>query len=480
MIHPKYREHFASLGFTQASDFLSLTGTVISGHPDRQVSKVSIGNVDALLKVEHRVPWKQRWENAWQGFGFVSKSEREAKVLQRLESTSIHVPQWLACGEDEQGQAFLLLELIPNVLPLVRYLEQIRHRRCILSKLGQTVAQLHAQGFDHPDLYANHVLIQPETETLWLIDWQRSRHRSVVPWKLRCRDLSALSATLLDDLVSDRERLVFMKSYLEEANSLHLLQPCLQRITKLHNKLRQRRHIRSKLRLSSETHSPRLISIDGERLQITPAFQQRWPDWHGKTIVEMPFDSEVVHDQSRHQQADISPQRTRMNLLNRLHRYGVIVPQVLAISDVSQDDGWIESSLLTLPPSGTISVKEYIHSQVLSVRHRAKLLRSVGQTLAKIHQAGCFFETSLDALGVQHHEGTCQIVLSDIQELQLRRNREHAARWHNFKLLRDELRLSKTEQWRTLGAYLQVAQSDPMTKRQRKAHRLARLLRANT
>ena len=145
-----------------------------------------------------------------------------------------------------------------------------------------------------------------------------------------------------------------------------------------------------------------------------------------------------------------------------------------------QDDGWIESCLLTLPPSNAIPLAEYLQSQVISVRHRAKILRAVGQTLAKIHQAGCFFETTIAHLAVQLHDENGQIVLNSIQDIKLQRNREHAARWHNIKLLRDELRLSKTEQWRTLGAYLQVAQTDPMTKRQRKAHRLARLLRANS
>ena len=102
MIHPKYREQFASLGFTQASDFLSLTGTVISGHPDRQVSKVSIGNVDALLKIEHRVPWKQRWENALaKDLASSPNQSGRPKLLQQLEATSIHAPQWIVYGRDE-------------------------------------------------------------------------------------------------------------------------------------------------------------------------------------------------------------------------------------------------------------------------------------------------------------------------------------------------------------------------------------------
>src|SRR5262249_28265580 len=147
------------------------------------------------------------------GFGFVSKSCREVALLHSLQQAGIHCPDWIAVGADDQGRAFLLLRELTEAKDLRVFLQDhgqappIRRRR-FAGKLGEALAQLHNAGFDHPDLYSKHVLVNADDETISFLDWQRSRRRRRVAWRHRCRDLAALEATLPGDLASVRERLV--------------------------------------------------------------------------------------------------------------------------------------------------------------------------------------------------------------------------------------------------------------------------------
>src|SRR5437879_6531456 len=87
-VHSRYRRYFTHLGLADARAFLDLPGEVVSGHPNRHVVRIVLGRgrqrFVAFLKREHRVPWRDRLANAWAGFGWVSKSQREAQVLDQL------------------------------------------------------------------------------------------------------------------------------------------------------------------------------------------------------------------------------------------------------------------------------------------------------------------------------------------------------------------------------------------------------------
>src|SRR5439155_4940842 len=121
-INPRYRELLESAGLTTPEAFLALPSVILSGHPDRNVGRVRIGtgrnSVQAFLKREHRVPWKERLVNVWQGFGNVSKSEREAMTLRALKENGIPCSDWLAVGEDESGTAFLLVRELEEAVDL--------------------------------------------------------------------------------------------------------------------------------------------------------------------------------------------------------------------------------------------------------------------------------------------------------------------------------------------------------------------------
>src|SRR5262245_57018947 len=109
-INPRYRALLERQGLTRFEAFLSLPAVIISGHPDRNVARMTLetgpDSVGAFLKREHRVRWRDRLANAWAGFGLASKSRREAVVLRALEGTGVGCPEWVAVGEDGAGRAF--------------------------------------------------------------------------------------------------------------------------------------------------------------------------------------------------------------------------------------------------------------------------------------------------------------------------------------------------------------------------------------
>ena len=187
-MNPVYRSRLEQCGLLDAADFLDLPGEIISGHPDRHVMRVQFGDMRAYLKREHRVPWSDRLANWRAGYGLVSVSGREAATLELLQQKEIPVPEWLATGEDSRGRAFLLLKEAAGAIDLRQHAADLvrqprRERRLLARRFGQLVADIHNQGIEYPDLYAKHVLIEPQSGEITLLDWQRARQRRRLGWR---------------------------------------------------------------------------------------------------------------------------------------------------------------------------------------------------------------------------------------------------------------------------------------------------------
>src|SRR2546421_12630439 len=120
LINPAHADLLQRAGLRQARDFLGLREEIVSGHPDRQVSRVEIAGVTAYLKREHRIPWRERLRNLCAGFGLASKSWREAQMLRKLGSRFDGCPEWMAAAELPDGQAFILVREVHGGLPLTR------------------------------------------------------------------------------------------------------------------------------------------------------------------------------------------------------------------------------------------------------------------------------------------------------------------------------------------------------------------------
>jgi tRNA A-37 threonylcarbamoyl transferase component Bud32 len=267
-VNPRYQGFLEEQGLVHADEFLALSGHVVRSHADRQVVRVRLGNgaaaFTAFLKREDRVAWKDRLANACSGFGFVSKSYREAGLLRSLQRAGVGCPEMVAAGEDADGHAFVLVRELDGARDLVSLLQERRdatpqERRRFARVLGEALAHLHDTGFEHPDLTANHVLVDATGETVRFLDWQHSRRRRHVSWSRRWRDLAALHATLTGELATPRERLVCLRAYLRATLPVrvprHFLERALATIIDHAGRLLQLPHVRD-LRLAARAAVP--------------------------------------------------------------------------------------------------------------------------------------------------------------------------------------------------------------------------------
>src|SRR5262249_12281955 len=100
--------------------------------------------------------------------------------------------------------------------------------------------------------------------------------RRFVSWTRRRRDLSALHASLNDELVSPRERLLCLGAYLRASIPIRIPRPFLaaaaRRIEREAKRLLRYRHIRAIRQPPIEIGTQNLIWLDGERLCVTREF----------------------------------------------------------------------------------------------------------------------------------------------------------------------------------------------------------------
>lgn len=509
-ISPRYRSFFHEHDLTEPAHFLAAAGEtphIVSGHPDRNVARIEFEagsrRWTAYLKREHHVAWRTRLGNALAGFGFRSRSVREARMLQILQREGIPGPEWLAAGEDGDGRAFLLVRAVEGVelRAVLRAERDPNRRRRIARNLAATLARLHAAGFHHPDLYANHLFVDPRDDSIHLLDWQRARLTYRLSWRQRRRDLAALHATTDDALVSPRERLVFLRAYLHanpepglswseaargiEAQARHLL---------------RRRHIREKRQPPAQSQA--WICLDGEALCVTPVFQQRCgeqvPDWLRPSDSSRSDDRDLVRRwpvlpgaerallvrrretrsfperwriPSRRESS--SPEQRQAALLLRLQRHGIPAPQVLALGRTRDESERDEFMLLTQPLADTCSLEAWLACQTRRrkvsragrVRHWS-VLRQAGALLHRLHEASCYLEFGPAGCGlavrIEGEEAT--VVLDRPEAVTPRRQRRPARAARDVRCLRQLLcraGCGRTDVWRFQTAYTPTQSAKP-------------------
>lgn len=381
-VNPHYRDFLRSLGLHTAEDFLALPAVIVSGHPERHVGRVTLGSgpsaVVAFLKREHRVRRRDRLASALAGFGFASKSEREAKTLARIHDARIGCPEWMAYGKDGRGRAFLLARALEGAVELRRFLQDgsdatPSERRVFARKLGEALARMHEAGVAHGDLYAKHVFVDPCGQEVYYLDWQRSRLLRRVGRGRRFRDLAALDATLADGLASTLERAEFLRAYLAAAPGARSWRWTAVEIRERAESLLRRRHIRESREPPATGRPQELLWLDGEALCVTPEFWAelggRVPEWlplsaaQGERVargfVPLPGGrrGELVRRCSGRPLSWLWAQFRRRPLISedvrragqifQLQRKGVEVPKLLAFGQRRSLPWRIESFLLT-------------------------------------------------------------------------------------------------------------------------------------
>jgi hypothetical protein len=437
-IHPDFCQTLARQGLVTAADFLGLSGVVCCGHPDRHVARVTLGKgaeaVPAFLKREHRIHWRDRLASAWAGFGFVSRSYREFALLRTLETTEIGGPKAIAAGEDDEGRAFLLVrelvggqDLRQAMRPIAQAPNWAPHH--VGRQLGVALARLHDAGFEHPDLYSKHILVGSSPlsrlPAITFLDWQRVRRRRHVSWATRWRDLSAVDATLADDLATPRQRLRALCAYLRACQPAHgrraglKLGEAAHAIRRRALRLLERRRIREMRQPPLAVGTQNLIWLDGEALQVTREFRDelggQMPPWlNAKRVkkvsgtvsvqtVPLPG-SRLAHLVTRsasrpwrwlwawlRRQPLVAPELESMNVLFRLQRYGVVLPRLLAAGQQNVKLWQTQSFLLTEPLQEAVPLPDFLRSAPLATRRQ--VIRQAARALRQMHQATCYVES---------------------------------------------------------------------------------------
>ncbi len=483
-ISPRYRSFFRQMGVTKAADFLALPGEtphIVSGHPDRNVARITLTmngeSWSAFLKREQRITWRTRVGNAVAGFGLVSRSLREVRILQALEREGLPGPEWLAAGEDGQGRAFLLVREVPGVelRTVLVAQKQPKQRRRIARRLGAALARLHTAGFHHPDLYAHHLFLDCGNDAIHLLDWQRAGLRQALSWRARCRGLAALHATVDDALASPAERLLFLRTYWRSSPPLGVSwQTAVQAIEAQARRLLRRRHVREKRQPPAPPQA--WICLAGETLCVTPLLQQRcgeqapdllgpyctadtaapswrrcWPALPDATrtlLVQrtQPRSSRLRWPRSR--RSPMSPEQRQAALLLRLQRHGITAPQVLALGQRCQNDGRVTSFLLTEPLAPTCSLEAWLayrarrRTQPAALKRRWGVLRQAGALLRRLHEAGCYlgFGPAGCGLAVHQAQGRFDVILASVDNVTPRRRRQPRREVRDLQRMQQVLR----------------------------------------
>ena len=219
VIRPSKRAMLFSQGIEKPEDVFNLEGVRVTGHgwkTGRHVSSVTLGNgkneASAFLKKEHNRGWVKTI------LAHSAGVLHEARILKALEHEGVPAPLWVAVGKTCLGHSFLLVEEIPDTVNLKTYFAEQRsrnQRKEVLRRLAWILARMHTLGFSHVDLYSKHVLVNPETRMVYLLDWQRSFRMRDLPWNIRSGNLARLHATLDESILRPREKLAFLTSYLE-------------------------------------------------------------------------------------------------------------------------------------------------------------------------------------------------------------------------------------------------------------------------
>ncbi len=429
-VQPECQDWLRGLGLVHAEDFLRLDGVILSGHPDRHVLRLELGQQfplafrarnepaeykTAILKKEHRVRLRDRLTNAWHGFGLVSKSTREAITLKALTAAGIFCPRVRAHGENN-GRAFLMLREETNGVDLRRILQNLQEgRRAVLEPLGREIARIHATGFVHRDLYAKHVLVSQEDgeHRFCFLDWQRAQRLKRVRLTHRALDLATLLASLSAELVDQDDRAALLYAYwpigpFGNVSRVRFFRIVLEQCHRLSKQHRFRQMHRPPLPDGQQN----LVWLDGEALVVTAAFREdfqrlgaehlRRPDSPMVENRALPLPGKRVAQLTRRLTRGIwpwlcsfwkkptPPELEQAIMLFRLERQGVQAPRLLAFGH--RIDVHAQFSFVLSEKPDVISTLADLLS--CSTSRKLRDFCRLGRLLRSVHEAGYCLNTS--------------------------------------------------------------------------------------
>lgn len=332
IVNPIYQELFSLHDLHTATAVLNLPGVVVNGHVTRNVSRVALGEMTVYLKREHTVKWKTRLVNAIAGFGFVSLSEREARVIAKLNQHDLAGPEWIAYGH-ANGESFLLLR---GIEPSQRVIDPL--------ELAREIAAIHRAGINQPDLFFKH-LLHDLNGRITILDWQQATIHKQLSLTQRQRALAALHATT-PNVIARRQRVRFLKEYLANTGqNLNDWKAFAHGVLKHASELAQRKNIRRQVAQQADAKQL-LVRIEGETVCAIPeiADDLRHPEIirqlhdHRRKTPPVMLPAAACWRANRYRNVNIALRRSRWRspelklarLIMHLEKHGITGPKILA------------------------------------------------------------------------------------------------------------------------------------------------------
>ncbi|GIW81145.1 MAG: hypothetical protein KatS3mg105_2952 [Gemmatales bacterium] len=440
-VNPVFQGLLKANGLHSPEDFLALPMVIVSGHPNRHVGTLSLsgdgGDIRVFLKKEHRVCWRDRLANWLAGYGFVSGAIREARLLDSL--GDVPAPQWLAAGEDGRGRAFVMIRELANAIDLRTWLRVFpdRHGKAV-RRVARSLARLHNEGVVHRDLFCKHVFLT-EDGTVYFVDWQRAKRCQRPSTNIWCQDLAALHATLPDDAIDSRYRLIFLKTYLRYRSERMSFADVRREVAQQTAKLLQKRYIREIRQCTVRTGEQTLLWLDGVTLCLTQPYYDELdgvvPDWlarWGQTTKASGFVYRRCCRFGRWLMAWIrckpyaSDSLQQAALLFHLQRYGIRTPELMAVGQRRIGAARFESFLLTRRSERATGLKTWLErfssAQLLTAERKLRwsTFDEVGKLLRKLHEAGITLGKQLP-LAVSLKDGSPVLGIDDVAALRRHR-----------------------------------------------------------
>jgi len=393
---------------------------VVCGHADRHVVKVELrsGAVSrgAFLKREHVVARRAKVRNWLAGSGRVSRAEREARTLQRLEGLGLPGPQWLAYGEDARGRAFLLVEELQGAVPLRQLFDDAvlspDECRVLAERLGRVLAECHAANIGTPELAAKHILVRPGALQPTPIDWQSSAHRHPVSAAQAVEWFGTLHATLPANCIDDRYRFRMLWAYRRVLKSSGVsARPRFGTLVRSIRASAKRAAKRSSVRqqLGAPAIDPqRLVWLDGEAAVAIPAVAAQWPAGStgspfydlpaGRESLELPggFRGELSRFRTfapfglaraaLRERPWRSPGATAARVLFHFQRFGIAGPKLLAFGQRGARRGTVQSFIVSERAECFTALAAAL-APGNALRNRT--LSELGHLLKRLHDSGC-------------------------------------------------------------------------------------------
>lgn len=165
-------------------------------------------------------------------------AKRERDAILHLTKKGVKTMTFAAYGE--RGilpfwqTSFLITEELMNCHSLAEIADRwptssptLFEKRKLIEKLAKSVKGMHEAGVNHQDCYICHFLLQEKTGDLFIIDLHRAEIHNKLPWRWKCKDLSALafsvSALPLNKLDYFRFLRIYYGSILKNRNEVRRL-----------------------------------------------------------------------------------------------------------------------------------------------------------------------------------------------------------------------------------------------------------------